>query len=84
MKKENKQIMNEQEFLESVRALPPGLQEATLWMLENIELVRKLTRGKAIPDDRMKKYLDEAYKSKSYYMIAILTFKKMRDQRKKK
>ena len=77
MIKESKLI--EDEIINGFRKLCPEMKEATIWLLENMDFVKRITRKKYKSEEKLNHLLDIAYDSRDYLAIALLTYMKARD-----
>lgn len=74
---------DEKKLLDNFNSMPPEMQRATEWIINNLDLVRQLTRGKAMPEEKLEKYLKTAYEKEDYFSVALLTYQKVLDQSRK-
>lgn len=69
-----------QKFLEEYNQLVPDMQQATIWILNNIQFVKGLCRGDPIPEGQYEECMNAAIKKKDYLLVALLIFKKKMDE----
>lgn len=79
MIKESKLIEDENEIINGFRKLSPEMKEATIWLLENIDFVKRITRRKYRSEEKLNQLLDIAYDNNDYLAIALLIYMKARD-----
>lgn len=73
-----------QNLLDNFDSIPPEMQQAKDWLISNLDLVRQLTRGKAMQEQKLEKYLKAAYEKEDYFSVALLTYQKVVDQSRKR
>lgn len=69
----------EKEFSKHYGNLSPELQQATNWIIENIEYVNFLTGGNPMPPETLEKHLNCAHERNDFLAIALIIYQQTRN-----
>lgn len=75
---------DEYEILLGFGKLSPEMQEATLWLLKNIDCVSCLVDGEIIPPSKMEELQAQAREENNIYFLALLIYKEAVDSKRYK
>lgn len=72
--------VEENELIEKLNKLSPEMREIVFWMVDNIDFVNRICRGKAMPQEKWEKYMELAIIKEDNLGIALLAFKHVKDK----
>lgn len=72
--------VEENELIEKLNKLSPEMREIVFWMIDNIDFVNRICRGKAMPQEKWENYMELAITKEDNLGIALLVFKHMKDK----
>lgn len=76
-------IENEECIVERIKALPPHLQTAFIWLIDNIDTVDKIVEGQELTGEQTEQYIKVAHERKDYALLLLVMYKQKRDEQKK-
>ena len=69
------------DLIEKLNKLSPEMKEIVFWIVDNIDFVNHICRGKAMRKEKWERYLEHAIINKDNLGIALLAFKHIKDEK---
>lgn len=76
---ENERERGIKDFEEQIKTLSEEKQKAMYWIINNIEIVEKLTKGEKMSEMEVKKYIQMAKEKDDYLFWALVVYKQSKD-----
>ena len=72
------------ETAKRIMQLPPEMQQAFVWLLENFDFVEKWTKMEVIPEDQLQRMIERAVTKKDHLMFLLLSWQQRSQQNQNK
>ena len=69
-----------QDLIEKVNQLPPEIQTAFWWIVENLDFVNELCKGEKMQENIIDDLAQKALEKEDYLLFLLIQYKKIKDQ----